>query len=72
MLGTGQTTRETFFDFTYDPRRDRTGNVVGITVLGVETTDLKHAQRVSAEHRALLEQVVTDARCGRCSTPWSG
>ncbi|RFU40059.1 GAF domain-containing protein, partial [Actinomadura logoneensis] len=61
VLGTGPHTREAFFDFTYEPRRDAAGIVTGIRVLGVETTQLKHAQRLMVEHRALVEQIARQA-----------
>ncbi|MEV4641303.1 GAF domain-containing protein [Actinoplanes sp. NPDC049548] len=61
VLGTGPDAREAFFDFTYEPRRDAGGDVTGIRVLGVETTQVKHAQRLMAEHRALLEQIARQA-----------
>ncbi len=53
--------RETFFDFTYEPRRDASGDVTGILVIGVETTQVKHAHRLMAEHWALLEQIARQA-----------
>ncbi|MEV0678684.1 GAF domain-containing protein [Actinosynnema sp. NPDC050436] len=61
VLGAGPHAREAFFDFTYEPRRDEAGEVVGITVIGVETTQVKHAQLLMAEHRALLEQIARQA-----------
>ncbi len=61
VLGTGAHAREAFFDFTYEPRRDADGTVTGIRVIGVETTQIKHAQRLMAEHRALLEQIARQA-----------
>ncbi|MCZ7438186.1 GAF domain-containing protein [Micromonospora sp. WMMC241] len=61
MLGIGTHAREAFFDFTYEPRRDAAGEVVGIRVIGLETTQVKHAQRLMAEHRALLEQIARQA-----------
>lgn len=61
VLGKGAAAREAFFDFTYEPRRDEDGQVVGITVLGVETTDIKHSQKLAGEQRALLEQIASDA-----------
>ncbi|WP_219852855.1 SpoIIE family protein phosphatase [Streptomyces solincola] len=61
MLGEGPDTREVFFDFTYEPRLDAAGNVMGVRVIGVETTQVKHAQRLTAEHRALLEQIARQA-----------
>jgi hypothetical protein len=61
VLGTGPQAREGFFDFTYEPRRDAAGSVTGIRVIGVETTQVKHAQRLMAEHRALLEQIARQA-----------
>ncbi|MEV5705699.1 GAF domain-containing protein [Actinoallomurus sp. NPDC052274] len=61
VLGSGPHAREAFFDFTYEPRRDADGNVTGIHVIGVETTQVKHAQRLMAEHRALLEQIARQA-----------
>ncbi|MEV4253376.1 GAF domain-containing protein [Spirillospora sp. NPDC049652] len=61
MLGTGPHTREAFFDFTYEPRRDAAGAVIGIRVIGVETTQLKQAQRLMNEHRALVEQIARQA-----------
>ncbi|XTZ13236.1 GAF domain-containing protein [Micromonospora echinospora] len=61
VLGTGPHARETFFDFTYEPRRDAGGTVTGIRVIGVETTQVKHAQRLMTEHRAMLEQIARQA-----------
>ncbi|MFB9235480.1 GAF domain-containing protein [Plantactinospora siamensis] len=60
-LGTGPHARDVFFDFSYDPRRDAGGTVAGIRLIGVETTQVKHAQRLMAEHRALLEQIARQA-----------
>jgi hypothetical protein len=61
LLGTGPHASEAFFDFTYEPERDADGAVTGIRVLGVETTQVKHAQQLMAEHRALLEQIARQA-----------
>lgn len=61
LLGTGDNTRETFFDFTYETRRDTGGNVVGVRMIGVETTQVRHAQRLAAKHRLLLEQIARQA-----------
>lgn len=61
VLGAGPQAREAFFDFTYEPRRDADGTVTGIRVIGVETTQVKHAQRLMAEHRALVEQIARQA-----------
>ncbi|GAB3836239.1 GAF domain-containing protein [Dactylosporangium cerinum] len=61
VLGADPHAREAFFDFTYEPRRDAAGAVTGILVIGVETTQVKHAQRLTAEHRALLEQIARQA-----------
>ncbi|MFB8247736.1 SpoIIE family protein phosphatase [Streptomyces sp. NPDC055952] len=57
VLGTGDAAREAFFDFTYEARRDAGGNVIGVRMIGVETTQVKHARRLAAEQRALLEQI---------------
>ncbi|WP_067473852.1 GAF domain-containing protein [Actinomadura hibisca] len=57
VLGTGPQARELFFDFTHEPRRDAGGEVTGVRLIGVETTQVKHAQRLMAEHRALVEQI---------------
>lgn len=61
VLGAGPHAREAFFDFTYEPRRDGAGKVAGISVIGVETSQGKHAQRLMAEHRALAEQIARQA-----------
>ncbi|MET8854006.1 SpoIIE family protein phosphatase [Amycolatopsis sp. NPDC004625] len=61
LLGEGADAREAFFDFTYEPRRDGSGDVLGVRVLGVETTQVKQAQRLTAEHRVLLEQIAREA-----------
>ncbi len=61
VLGGGPQPREAFFDFSYEPRRDAAGAVTGIRVIGVETTQVKHAQRLMAEHRALLEEIARQA-----------
>ncbi|MER6639028.1 GAF domain-containing SpoIIE family protein phosphatase [Streptomyces microflavus] len=57
MLGEKTNAHEGFFDFTYEPRLDSGGNVMGVRMIGVETTQVKHAQRLTTEHRALLEQI---------------
>ncbi|WP_327407725.1 SpoIIE family protein phosphatase [Streptomyces sp. NBC_01281] len=61
LLGSGPTAREAFFDFSYEPRLDAGGNVTGVWVFGVETTQVKQAQRLTTEHRALLEQIARQA-----------
>ncbi|MFH0518517.1 SpoIIE family protein phosphatase [Streptomyces sp. M41] len=61
VLGSGTNAREAFFDFTYEPRVDESGTVTGVYVIGFETTQVKHAQRLTAEHRALLEQIARQA-----------
>ncbi|GAA2692893.1 GAF domain-containing protein [Actinoplanes palleronii] len=61
VLGAGPLEREAFFDFTYEPRLDPDGVVTGIHLIGVETTQVKHAQRLMAEHRVLLEQIARQA-----------
>ncbi|MBJ7902438.1 SpoIIE family protein phosphatase [Streptomyces sp. DSM 110735] len=61
LVGTGPGAREAFFDFTYEPRLDVGGNCVGVRVVGVETTHVKQAQRLTAEHRVLLEQIARQA-----------
>ncbi|XVV09992.1 GAF domain-containing protein [Actinoplanes sp. CA-131856] len=52
---------EASFDFTFEPRRDADGEVIGVHLIGVETTQIKQAQRLMAEHRALLEQIARQA-----------
>jgi hypothetical protein len=61
LLGDGPHAREAFFDLTYEPHRDAAGTVTGVRVIGVETTQVKQAQRLMAEHRALLEQIARQA-----------
>ncbi|UOX93071.1 SpoIIE family protein phosphatase [Amycolatopsis sp. FBCC-B4732] len=61
VIGSGGDAREAFFDFTCEPRRDAAGNVLGVQVIGVETTQVRHAQRLAAEHRLLLEQIARQA-----------
>ncbi|MFD4672434.1 GAF domain-containing protein [Lentzea sp. NPDC058450] len=57
VVGEGQDAREKVFDLTCAPRADR----AGVRVIGVETTQFRHAQRLMAEHRALLEQIARRA-----------
>ncbi|MFH9954561.1 SpoIIE family protein phosphatase [Streptomyces roseolus] len=61
LLDDGAQPREAFFDFSYEPRVDVGGNVTGVRVIGVETTQVKQAQRFTAEHRLLLEQIARQA-----------
>ncbi|MER5966249.1 GAF domain-containing SpoIIE family protein phosphatase [Streptomyces sp. NPDC002057] len=61
LLGEGENAREGFFSFTYEPRLDTGGNVMGVRVVGVETTQVMHAQRLTNEHRVLLEQIARQA-----------
>ncbi|MGW8730700.1 SpoIIE family protein phosphatase [Streptomyces sp. NPDC055808] len=61
LLGTEADAREAFFTFTYEPSLDVGGNVTGVRVIGVETTQVMQAQRLTAEHRVLLEQIARQA-----------
>ncbi|MER7762875.1 SpoIIE family protein phosphatase [Streptomyces sp. NPDC097619] len=61
VLGEGEHAREAFFDFTYEPRLDSGGNTMGVRVIGVETTQVRQTRRLTAEHRALLEQIARQA-----------
>ncbi|MFB7940998.1 GAF domain-containing protein, partial [Streptomyces sp. NPDC056049] len=61
LLADGTESREAFFDFSYEPRVDSGGNVTGVRVIGVETTQVRQAQRFTAEHRVLLEQIARQA-----------
>ncbi|MGW1136031.1 SpoIIE family protein phosphatase [Streptomyces zhihengii] len=61
ILGVGAGAREGFFDFSYEPRLDTGGNVMGVRVIGVESTQVKQAKRLTAEHRVLLEQIARQA-----------
>ncbi|MEV6809389.1 SpoIIE family protein phosphatase [Streptomyces sp. NPDC051132] len=61
VLGVGEEAREAYFDFTYEARRDTDGNVIGVRMIGVETTQVKQARRLAAEQRALLEQIARQA-----------
>ncbi|MFF9768306.1 SpoIIE family protein phosphatase [Streptomyces sp. NPDC014636] len=61
VIGVGEGAREAYFDFTYEARRDAGGNVIGVRMIGVETTQVKHARRLAAEQRALLEQIARQA-----------
>lgn len=70
LLGSGPQAREAFFDFAYEPRRDAGGNVMGVRMIGVETTQVKHAQRLTGEHRALLEQIARQAPWTRSWRAW--
>ncbi|MFC8526048.1 GAF domain-containing protein [Nocardia sp. NPDC057227] len=55
VLGSGAPAREAFFDLTVEPRRG------GVQVIGVETTQIKHAQRLLAEQRILVEHIARQA-----------
>jgi hypothetical protein len=60
-LGSGAAAREAYFDLSCEPRRDAHGKVIGVAVLGVETTPVKHAQQLAVNQRALLEHIARDA-----------
>ncbi|WNM32918.1 SpoIIE family protein phosphatase [Streptomyces sp. Li-HN-5-11] len=64
ILGEGSQAREAYFDFIYEARRDGHGAVIGVRMIGVETTRVRHAQRLAAEHRVLLEQIARQAPLG--------
>ncbi|MFI5908264.1 GAF domain-containing protein [Dactylosporangium sp. NPDC051541] len=53
--------RHAGIDFACEPRHDAGGTVTGVRVIGVDTTGAEHAQRLMAEHRALLEQIARQA-----------
>ncbi|MFC8045392.1 GAF domain-containing protein [Nocardia sp. NPDC057353] len=55
VLGSGAAAREAFFDITVEPRAG------GLQVIGVETTQIKHAQRLLAEQRLLVEHIARQA-----------
>ncbi len=57
LLGSGAAVREAFFDFSYEPRLDAGDNVVGVRVIGVETTQVKQAQRPARVIAALTDAV---------------
>ncbi|GAB6899374.1 GAF domain-containing protein [Kineosporia succinea] len=61
VLGAGVRAQEAFFDFTYEPRRGLDGAVIGIQLIGVETTQVRHAQQLMLEHQSLLEQIARQA-----------
>ncbi|WP_234325696.1 GAF domain-containing protein, partial [Streptomyces sp. NRRL S-146] len=61
VIGVGESAREAYFDFTYEARRDADDNVLGVRMIGVETTQVEHARRLAAEQRALLEQIAREA-----------
>ncbi|GGW68853.1 hypothetical protein GCM10010503_52530 [Streptomyces lucensis JCM 4490] len=61
LIGLGDDTREAYFDFTYEARRDAGGNVLGVRMIGVDVTQVKHARRLAVEQRALLEQIARQA-----------
>lgn len=55
VLGSGAQATEAFFDLTVEPRPG------GVQVIGVETTQVKHAQRLLAEQRVLVEHIARQA-----------
>ncbi|MFH9985247.1 hypothetical protein [Streptomyces luteogriseus] len=61
VIGAADQAREAYFDFTCEARRDAAGNIVGVRMIGVETTQVKHARRQAAEQRALLEPIARQA-----------
>ncbi|MCX4091928.1 GAF domain-containing protein [Nocardia sp. alder85J] len=58
VLGSGA---QALFDFSYEPRRDIDGTVTGVRLIGLETTQVRYAQRLLAEQRALLQQIARQA-----------
>jgi serine phosphatase RsbU (regulator of sigma subunit) len=52
---------EAYFDLTVEPRHDSAGRIVGVRVLGVDITPLRHAGAFAAEQHALLEQIARHA-----------
>ncbi|AYF76894.1 GAF domain-containing protein [Nocardia yunnanensis] len=61
VAGAGAHARTKYFDLTCEPRRDGTHQVIGVRVVGVETTQIRQAQRLLAEQRALVEQIARQA-----------
>jgi serine phosphatase RsbU (regulator of sigma subunit) len=60
-LECGGRSTEAYLDLTVEPRRDAGGRVLGVRVLGIDITPLKHTQALAAEQRALLEQIARHA-----------
>ncbi|WP_194828062.1 GAF domain-containing protein [Nocardia sp. XZ_19_231] len=61
LLGADAHKVRSSFDFSYEPLHNDEGSVIGIRLIGVETTQLEHAHRLMAEQRALVEQIARQA-----------
>lgn len=61
LLGQAGRERKRYFDFSFEPRRDRAGAVTGVAFLAVDVTRQRAAQKLAAEQHALLEQIARDA-----------
>ncbi|SEM50262.1 SpoIIE family protein phosphatase [Streptacidiphilus jiangxiensis] len=61
LLGPAGKARQRFFDFSFEPRRDRTGRIVGVAFLAVDVTRQRAAHKLASEQQALLEQIARDS-----------
>ncbi|MEZ0070436.1 serine phosphatase RsbU (regulator of sigma subunit) [Streptacidiphilus sp. MAP12-20] len=61
LLGPPGKARLRYFDFSFEPRRDQAGQVVGVAFLAVDVTRQRAAHKLATEQQALLEQIARDA-----------
>ncbi len=61
LLGPVGRSRLRYFDFSFEPRRDRGGRVRGVAFLAVDVTRQRAAHKLAAEQQALLEQIARNA-----------
>jgi serine phosphatase RsbU (regulator of sigma subunit) len=61
LLGPAGKARHRYFDFSFEPRRDRAGQLQGVVFLAVDVTRQRADHKLAAEQQALLEQIARDA-----------
>ncbi|MCT9934883.1 SpoIIE family protein phosphatase [Planotetraspora sp. A-T 1434] len=61
LIGDGVQVREAFYDYNYEPRRGAGGDIVGVAMLGTETTAARQGRQLADDQRALLEQIAREA-----------
>ncbi|MEY9964522.1 serine phosphatase RsbU (regulator of sigma subunit) [Streptacidiphilus sp. MAP12-16] len=61
LLGPAGSARHGYYDFSFEPRHDSAGRIMGVAFLAVDVTKQRRAHKLAAEQQALLEQIARNA-----------
>ena len=60
------------YDLMVEPRRDRSGAIVGVSGVAVDITERKRSEQLLVEHKNVLELIVTGHQAGDCLSTVAG